>query len=115
MNEARIIGRSLADRSARWFTVLAPFVVITIVYLVYRSLVLPGSMGDRFSEGGNNPLRSLADGVNSTLKGVPWEIRALPWLPLVAAFVIGFVARPRHRAWRVVLLGSAASSAACCP
>ena len=106
-NEVRIIGRSVADRSARWITVLAPFVVITVVYGVYRSIVLPNSLSDRFSEGGDNPLQSLANGVNNTLKGVPWENRAFPWLPVVAVFVIGFVALPRDRAWRVVLLGAA--------
>ncbi len=103
-NEVRVIGRSIADRSARWIAVLAPFAVITVVYLAYRSAVLSGELGDRFSEG-DNPIRALLDGVNSTLKGVPWEIRALPYVPVVAAFVLGFAARPRHRRWRVVLLG----------
>ena len=93
------------DRRARWLAVLAPFVVITVLYVLYRSAVMPaGSLSSRYGEGGN-PLRSLVSGISNTIKGVPWEIRALPLLPLVAAFVLGFVLNPRSRAWRVVLLG----------
>jgi hypothetical protein len=101
--EIRIIGRSIFDRSARWATVVIPLVVVTAGYIVYRSAVLPG-LSDRFSEG-SNPLRALADGVASTIKGTPWENRTLPFLPVLLIFMIGVVLRPCSRAWRVVLLG----------
>jgi hypothetical protein len=78
---------------------------VTIVYLAYRGLVMPSdSFADRFGET-QNPVSALLGGLNSVVKGVPWEIRALPYLPIVVAFAAGFVLRPRARAWRVVLLG----------
>jgi hypothetical protein len=109
MHETRLIGRAITGREGRgaWLRVVGPLAAVTVVYLGYRGIVMPaGSLGNRFGET-QNPVRALIGGLDSVVKGVPWEIRALPQLPVIVAFVVGFALRPRARAWRVVLLGFA--------
>lgn len=104
-SELRTIGRAVVSHPRRWITLLTPLGIVSGVYLVYRVAVMPeGSLGGRFAET-QNPIRSLIGGLNSTVKGVPWEISPLPWFPVMAAVVLAFVLHPQSRAWRVVLFG----------
>jgi hypothetical protein len=107
VGEGRLAWRALADRDGwgDWLRIVGPLAAVTIVYLAYRGVVMPSnSFADRFGET-QNPVSALVGGLNSVVKGVPWEIRALPYLPIIAAFVVGFALAPRARAWRVVVLG----------
>jgi hypothetical protein len=107
VHEAGLLWRAIVDRAGRadWLRIVGPLFAITVLYLAYRSIVMPSdAFADRFGET-QNPVSALIGGLNSVIKGVPWEIRALPYLPIIAAFVVGFLVGPRARAWRVVLLG----------
>lgn len=115
--ELCLIGRSIVDRSQRagWLVVLGPLVLVTAGYLASRAAVMPaGSFGGRFGET-QTPLAALVGGVNSTVKGVPWEVGALPYWPIIASLALGFVLAPRSGAWRVVLLGFACVVAGVAP
>ena len=103
--EARAVGRGLRSSWTQWVRTLGPFVIVTIVYLIYRSAVLPAdSLSGRVLKG-LGPVRSVFSGFKYTVEGVPWEIHPLPFIPIAVAFVLGFVLQPRSPAWRVVLLG----------
>ena len=105
--ELRLYWTALVRREGRasWLRLIGPMLPILAVYLVYRQAVLPsGSLGGRFAET-QNPVSALIGGINSTVKGVPWEVDPGSYGPLIAAFVLGFVLAPRARGWRVVLLG----------
>lgn len=106
--EAQRWWRALADRSERrgWMLVVGPLVALTVAYVAYRSAVLPsGGLSGRFGES-QSPLRAMAGGVSSTVKGVPWELRSWTLGPLAVLFVGVFVLAPRSRGWRVVILGT---------
>jgi hypothetical protein len=107
--EARALLDGLRARTRRrgWLLLGGPSALIVAVYMVYRERVLPseGGLGNRFGET-QNPVSSLLGGINSTVKGVPWEVAAWAVYPLVGLAVLAFVTRPRDPRWREVLLGA---------
>lgn len=105
--EARLVADALVERASRrdWLRLVIPPTIVSGVYVVYRTTVLPsGSLDDRFAET-QNPVSSLLGGLDSTVRGVPWEIPTLAFVPLVLAVAVAVVIGPTSRTWRVVLLG----------
>ena len=88
--------------------------IVALVAVVYRAAVLPtGALGERYSS--VNPVHAVARAIVDTFAGVPWELagRTLPILAML--LVLAFLADPRSRAWRLVVLGVAWVVATCVP
>lgn len=103
--ELRLYWSALVRRDGGWVRLIGPMLGVTAVYLIYRQVALPpGSLTGRFAET-QNPISALIGGINSTFKGVPWEVRGWAYGPLIVALVLALILMPRGRAWRVVLLG----------
>jgi hypothetical protein len=100
------LGWRAFSRWRTWTGLIAPMVGVVAVYLGYRTIVMPpGSLGGRFGET-QNPVRAFTGGINSTFRGVPFETRALAYIPLTAAAVVAIWLRPVTPTWRVVVLGA---------
>jgi Dolichyl-phosphate-mannose-protein mannosyltransferase len=103
--EERLYWSALVRRDGSWLRLVGPMLGITLAYLIYRQIALPpGSLTGRFAET-QNPLSALIGGINSTFKGVPWEVRGWAYGPLIAGVILALILIPRGRAWRVVFLG----------
>jgi hypothetical protein len=103
--ELQTARQALARANRQVLALVTPLVVVLGLYLVYRQVVLPrGSLTDRFAET-QNPLSSLLGGLNSTVKGVPWEVSAFA-LPAMAVLIVAAAVVGRRSAlWRVGALG----------
>ena len=80
--ELRLYWSALVRREPGWVRLIGPMLGVTAVYLIYRQVALPpGSLTGRFAET-QNPISALIGGINSTFKGVPWQVR---WMGVRAA------------------------------
>jgi hypothetical protein len=113
---AREAKRELLDPAKRHLAVrlCLPPLALLVLYLGYRSLVLPtGLAGARYLE--TNPLRCFVDAMLWTLKGVPWEVPAPARFALFAVVGLAIFVRPAPRIAAAMLFGVATMVAACLP